>query len=200
MGQPEELAFGALVVRLRAGDADAAAQLVRQYEPEVRRVIRFRLQSPQLRRTLDSLDVVQSVLGNFFVRAAAGEFELQRPEQLLAVLLTMARNRVIDKVRHEQAACRDQRRRQGEGGSALRQVAAPGETPSQLVASRELLQRAYELLTDEERCLAELRRQGRDWAQIATQVGGTADAVRKKLSRAMDRVAIRLGLDVAHTP
>ena len=42
------------------------------------------------------------------------------------------------------------------------------------------------------------RRQGLDWGAIAAEVGGTPEALRKKLARAVDRVARELHLD--HTP
>jgi hypothetical protein len=38
-----------LVQRIRTGDAAAAAELVRRYEPEIRRAIHFRLRDPRLR-------------------------------------------------------------------------------------------------------------------------------------------------------
>src|SRR5262245_1727728 len=79
--------FADLLRRLRAGDADAARQLVARYEPEIRRTVRIRLTDPRLRRVLDSTDVCQSVLANFFVRVSAGEFDLSQPEQLTALLL-----------------------------------------------------------------------------------------------------------------
>ena len=65
----------------------------------------------QLRRLLDSTDVCQSVLGNFFDRAGAGQFELKDPKQLrLRLLVTMARNRITNHALQQQAARRDHRR------------------------------------------------------------------------------------------
>jgi hypothetical protein len=43
--------------------------------------------------------------------------------------------------------------------------------------------------------LADQRALNRDWAQIAAERGGTPEALRKKLVRAVDRVAQELGLD-----
>src|SRR5262249_59760573 len=99
----EEPGFGALMARLRAGAGAAATQLVQTYEKEIRRTIRLKLTDPRLRRTLDSMDICQSVLGNFFVRATAGQFDIDTPEQLLRLLMTMARNKLIDTARMEQA-------------------------------------------------------------------------------------------------
>jgi len=42
-----------------------------------------------------------------------------------------------------------------------------------------------------------LKNEGRDWPAIASELGGNADSLRRKLSRALDRVAKQLGLDSA---
>jgi hypothetical protein len=54
------------------------------------------------------------------------------------------------------------------------------------------------LLTEDERRLAEQRADGRSWPEIAAEVGGTPEAVRKRLERALDRVCQQLGVDVDH--
>src|SRR5207248_965931 len=127
------------------------AELVRRYEPEIRRAIRVKLTDPRLRGVLDSVDVCQSVLGNFFVRAAAGQFELDNPRQLLGLLVTMARNKVLDHARRQQADRRDQRRVDAGGADGLDQVADGGPGPSTIVAGRELLAEVRRRLSDEER-------------------------------------------------
>src|SRR5262249_25955616 len=66
----------ALLVRIRAGDQQAATALVRRYEPALRRAVRLRLRDRQLRRFLDSSDICQAVLLRFFARVAAGQYEL----------------------------------------------------------------------------------------------------------------------------
>jgi hypothetical protein len=55
-------AFIDLMARVRRGDARAAQELFRQFEPQVRREVRLRLRDPRLRRLLDDADVCQSVL------------------------------------------------------------------------------------------------------------------------------------------
>src|SRR5947207_683217 len=64
---PDPEPFRDLMARVRDGDQQAAADLVRALEPELRRAVRVRLSDPRLRRTVDSVDVCQSVLANFFV-------------------------------------------------------------------------------------------------------------------------------------
>jgi RNA polymerase sigma-70 factor (ECF subfamily) len=184
-----------LLQRVRGGDGAAAAELVRRYEPEVRRVIRVRLTDARLRRVLDSMDVCQSVLGNFFVRVAAGQYDLREPGQLLSLLAAMARNKVLDHARRQQAARRDQRRVVSGEPEALTRLVDSAPGPSRIAAGRDLLQEVRRLLTDEERDLADQRALGRDWEAIAAERGGRPDTLRKKLTRALDRVARSLGLE-----
>jgi RNA polymerase sigma-70 factor (ECF subfamily) len=190
----DEILFHELLQRVRSGDEDAAAQLVRQYEPAIRAVVRVRLTDPRLRRLCDSMDICQSVMGNFFVRAASGDFELERAEQLLKLLATMARNKVINEALKQKAARRDQRRVEA-GELQASQHAGREPTPSQVVGYRELLQEARKRLSQEEQWIAEQRAAGRPWAEIAAEAGQEPDAVRMRFNRAMDRVAQELGLE-----
>jgi RNA polymerase sigma-70 factor (ECF subfamily) len=183
--------------RVRAGDEQAAADLVRRYEPEIRLEIRvwLRLRDPRLRRVFDSMDICQSVLASFFVRAAVGDFDLDEPGQLIRLLVGMARNKLSEHVKHHQRGRRDVRRTadlEAGGGPA-----ATGETPSEVVVGRELLQKFREGLSEEERRLADLRARGLDWAAVAAELGGTPEGRRKQLARAVERVGAGLGLDTA---
>jgi RNA polymerase sigma-70 factor (ECF subfamily) len=189
-------AYAEFVRRLRAGDEQAAEELVRRYEAEVRLEVRvwLRLRDPRLRRVFDSMDICQSVLASFFVRAAVGDFDLDEPRQLIGLLVGMARNKLSEQVKHHQRRRRDVRRTAGAEAEALAEPALE-ETPSQVVAHRELLQMFREQLTDEEKRLADLRVAGLDWATIAAQLGGSADGRRKQLARAIERVGSGLGLD-----
>jgi RNA polymerase sigma-70 factor (ECF subfamily) len=146
--------FRDLVERVRRGDEQAAAELVRRYEPEIRLEVRvrLRLRHPRLRRVLDSMDVCQLVLASFFVRAAAGQYDLERPEQLLHLLRDMARNKLADQAKFHQRRRRDLRREHAEEAGAL-DPAGKLETPSELVANRELLEAVRQRLSDEERGL-----------------------------------------------
>jgi RNA polymerase sigma-70 factor (ECF subfamily) len=195
----EENAFRDLIRRVRAGDNQAAEELVRHYEPTIRRVARVRLVDARLRRTFDSMDICQSVFASFFVRAALGQYELERPEQLLNLLVNMSRKKLIDRARQETADRRDHRRL-APGALADNDVPTTAAGPSEEVATAELLQEFRRRLSDEERWLAEQRAAGKDWPQIAAEFGGSAEALRKKLTRAIDRVGQELGLDQFSAP
>ena len=55
----EPASFEELIRRVRAGDQDAATELVRRYEPAIRRAVRFRLADTRLQRVLDSREAKQ---------------------------------------------------------------------------------------------------------------------------------------------
>jgi RNA polymerase sigma-70 factor (ECF subfamily) len=185
--------FTDLMTRVRAGDHAAAAELVELYGPAIRRAARHRMRDQRLRQIFDSMDICQSVMGSFFVRAAVGQYELNTPEQLMALLARMAHNKVINQLKREQAGRRDFRRRQGKVEEI--DQAAAGETPSQIVAGRDLVQTFRDRLSEEERWLAEQRAQGRAWDELAAEKGMTPQALRMKLHRALNRVARELCLD-----
>jgi DNA-directed RNA polymerase specialized sigma24 family protein len=191
----EDDPFADLIRRVRTGDAEAAAELVRQFEPEIRRRVRnwLRLHGPELRSVFESMDVCQSVLADFFTAGSTGQYDLDRPERVLALLTTMARNKlkVLSRDQHRQR--RDVRRTQPLDSDAGGQLVEP--SASRVVATRELLNELRNRLTDEERCLADLRAGGSSWNEIATMLGGTPDSRRKQYARAFDRVARELGLD-----
>jgi RNA polymerase sigma-70 factor (ECF subfamily) len=189
----EAQAFRDLVHRVRGGDDEAATEMVRRYEATIRMAIRVRLDQSELRRLLDSMDICQSVLANFFVRAASGQFELDTPEQLVKLLVTMARNKLVNHANQQRAARRDHRRREGNLGDMA--VADSSPSPSQVATYRELLQAVRSRLNADERQLADFRSQGHSWAEIAAELDKNADALRFQLNRALDRVARDLRLD-----
>ena len=194
--------FRALIARVRAGDQPAAAELVRRYEPAIRRAARVRLVDTRLNRLLDSMDICQSVLASFFVRVALGQFELETPDQLLRLLATMTRNKLAGQVKGHGAARRDFRRVEAAPGdrdeeAGAERIAGLDPTPSRELAARELLDEALRRLSPEERRILDCREQGGQWAEIAAELGSSPEALRKRLARAVDRVAHELGLDGA---
>jgi RNA polymerase sigma-70 factor (ECF subfamily) len=177
--------------RFRAGDPDAARELVEAYEPHLRRMIRLRIRDSRLRRLFDSADICQSVMANFFTRLSLGQYDLESPAQLVRLLESMARNKVATQARKAQVTRRDEREIDGDDESTSPAVAGP--SPTEQVAWRELVEIVRARLSDDERRLSDLRAAGREWAEIAALVGGTSEAARKRLERAFDRVARELG-------
>jgi RNA polymerase sigma-70 factor (ECF subfamily) len=189
----ETAPFAEFLRRIRSGDARAAEELVRRYESAIRLAVRTRLTDPALKRRFDSLDVCQSVLASFFVRAAAGQYDLDEPSQLVALLVRMAQNKLAGQARFHRRRQRDARQTAGLDGAAECAAVEPG--PEQVAAGRDLLEALRAHLTPEERAVADRRGAGQGWAEIAAALGGTADGRRMQLKRALDRVAPELGLD-----
>ena len=190
----EEIEFPELLKRVRLGDQDAAVELVRRYESSIRRAVRLKLVDSRMTNALDSMDICQSVMGSFFYRAALGQYEMEKPEDLVRLLVTMARNKLTDQIRKQMTE------RRGKGmprRSDVAEIELPGRDPtaSRVVSAREVLDAAMGRLSEEERWIAEQRAVGRAWAEIAAELASTPEAVRKKHARALDRVSAELGLD-----
>jgi RNA polymerase sigma-70 factor (ECF subfamily) len=186
--------FLELLGRIRAGDETAAVELHAAYAEQLQRIIRVQLTQPALRRQMDSLDICQSVFADFFVRTALGQYDLQSPTELLKLLATMARHRLIYHAQKQKAARRDIRRIEA-GPIEDFALAGDGGTPSQIVSARELLRECHERLSDDERALLERRRSGQSWDEIAAAIGKSSEAVRKQYERAIKRVSGELGLE-----
>lgn len=186
--------FAELLARVRAGDPAAAAELVNTYEPAIRVAVRATLVDPKLRRHFDTLDICQSVLGSFFVRAAAGQFDLHDPAQLVALLARMTRNKVATHARYHTQDKRDVGAVAGTD-SALGGVAAAGRAPDSVLAGKELYDKVLAGLSVEERELVRRRADGEEWDAIAAALGGTPEGRRKQLARALSRVGADLGLE-----
>jgi RNA polymerase sigma factor (sigma-70 family) len=187
--------FADFLRRIRRGDDQAAEELVRRYEPLIRREVRLRIEDERLNRAFDSMDVCQSVLASFFVRAATGEYDLEEPQHLVRLLVTMARNKLASKARMEHRQRRDNRRVASADSDALDELADQQPSPSEILSHRELLERMRSSLTDEEREIANLRGQGLAWEQVAERLGGSVQARRMQLTRGIERVGRELGLE-----
>ncbi|HZY84356.1 MAG TPA: sigma-70 family RNA polymerase sigma factor [Gemmataceae bacterium] len=189
----EEHDFLSLMRRVRAGDHTAAAELMKRYVPAVRRVIRLKLRDSRMRRVLDSMDICQGVFASFFIRAASGQYDLDRPGQLLRLLVVMARNKLVSESRTYYVA-----RREPPGpavDAVFAGLATPEPSPSGRLAWKDLLHEVRRRLTEDERRLADWRAERREWSEIAAEVGGNPEALRKRFARALDRVSNQLGLE-----
>jgi RNA polymerase sigma-70 factor (ECF subfamily) len=188
--------FADFIRRIRAGDARAAEDLVRRYEPLIRREVRLNLEDRRLGRVFDSMDVCQSVLKSFFIRTAAGQYDLDDPAQLVRLLVAMVRNKLASAARREHRQKRDQRRATA-NEEALAGIVAAGPTPSRMIEGCDLVAQVRARMSEEERRLADLRGQDLTWEEIALRLGGAAQARRVQFSRALDRVAQELNIDEA---
>ncbi len=191
----EDVSFDSFIKLIRAGDEDAARELVRRFEGVIRREVRLRLDDRRLLRVFDSMDISQSVLTSFFARAGSGQFEIETPDQLIRLLIGMARNKLAFQVRWQHARRRDSRRLNTETRVDELQVVSTTPGPSELASKEDLINTVRLRLGEEERQLADLRAAGWEWPEIATRLGGSPRARRMQLTRAVHRVVKTLRLD-----
>jgi RNA polymerase sigma factor (sigma-70 family) len=185
--------FDELLGRLRAGDTSAVSQFVEEYEPLIRRAIRPRLERLNLSAAADSADVCQSVLGTFLMRVFAGSFELNSREDLVRLLSRITQRKFVTLARREYADRRDRRRL--EQSFSISRLVDPQAQPGDQALANDLFAEILRRLTDDERCLLLARQAGRNWDDIAKEQSSTAPLLRKRLSRALNRVATELGFE-----
>jgi DNA-directed RNA polymerase specialized sigma24 family protein len=95
--------------------------------------------------------------------------------------------------RKERVAKIDTRRLDDSVETSEPQSAEPD--PGDEASARELCREVLTRLSADERELVELRNRGYDWATIAREKNSTALVLRKRLSRALDRVLHEVGLE-----
>jgi len=179
---PEE--FASLLARARQGEREALARLAEQYEPKVRVVARVLL-GPALRPYLDSLDLVQSVHRSLMIGLRGDKFELNSPENLIALAVTMIRRKAARHWRH----LRRQYRGKGEElPELLASLTSAEPDPARQAEVRDAVGHLCESLSEMERRLLEMRSQGCTTGEVAEQLGLNPIALRVRLSRLRQRL------------
>lgn len=190
--------FSLLVQQLRSGDRNAISGFVSEYEPYLRRMIRIRLSKSSMHAVADSVDICQSVLGSFLIRLAAGEYELTSRPALEKLLHAIASKKFLALQRRELALKRD-RRNTVSIHSVADLVDASQSQPVQSAINQDLLTEFERRLCEDERNLYLMRRDQRTWAEISLELCEDATVLRKRLSRAIRRVSIELGIEYEST-
>lgn len=175
--------FSELLDRARGGSEQAAWDLVEQYGPHVLRTVR-RTISHEIRGKFDSEDFAQAVWASFF--AAPGQFDgVTEPQQLVGLLATMARNKVIDEVRRRLQTQKYSVRRERPMGDLEEtgRLKSKEPTPSQFAIARERWVRMLEAQPERHRQVIRLRLMGRSNRSIATTLGVSERTVKRVLDR-----------------
>lgn len=183
-----------LVALVKGGDASALDQLCRVYAERVRWMVRLRM-GKELRRNLDSMDVVQDVL----IHALGGitDFTYENEGDFVRWLSRIAENALRDNWKRFHAEKRDIRkevrlndRGPTTGGSS---GGAPGPidatTPSVIISRKEdlaRLEQAIDELKPEYREVIVLTRiEGLSYQEVGNRLSKNSEAVRKLVFRAM---------------
>lgn len=182
---PERDDLKTLLSRMRDGSQDAAWEVVERYGPHIRAVVRRKL-SRSLRSAFDSDDFVQAVWVSF-VRARPKLDKIERPAQLIALLATMARNKIVDQARRKKL--------HDEAMNALFPgvVDSPhARTPrsadkttsaSQIAIVREQWERMLQRKPDHYRKVLEMRLTGATYVSIGEKLSLNEKTVRRIVSR-----------------
>lgn len=187
---PPESASLDLVARIQEGDDTAWEELYRRYHDQLLLVVRTRLGS-KLRARLTSEDIFQSVVADAV--KALRRFEYRGPGSLERFLRTMVLNKIRDR-----ADTFGAQKRSGEvpaGDAFLERVPAPDSGAGYFEAETyERLERELERLPEDMREVLVLRRiEGLSSQEAARRLGKSDAAVRKAYSRALARLATRMG-------
>ncbi|MBC8354745.1 MAG: sigma-70 family RNA polymerase sigma factor [Planctomycetes bacterium] len=188
MGEPTD-EFAATLALAKQGDPSAIAKLVEQYEPKVRVVARVLL-GRALRPYLDSVDLVQSVHRSLMVALRTHDYDLENPEQLVALAITMVRRKTARHWRKMQ-----RQKRVGEGGrdsgdlpDVLISLSDSRDDPAKAAQFNDQIERLCKELDETERRMLDLRLQGYTSAEVADELGMHAVAVRVRWTRLRKRL------------
>lgn len=87
-----------LLLRMRSGDRDAAAEFLMRYGSRVRRRIRGKL-GPTIRRLFDSMEILSTLGRRLDLYVMSGRLQVASESQLWSLLFKMADRAMIDKAR-----------------------------------------------------------------------------------------------------
>lgn len=193
MTSHRELDTMGLFTEIKNGNEQAKEELCRRYYDRVLAVVRMRL-GAKLRSKLESTDIVQET----FLRILSGldRFEYRSEGGLMHWLTKNVERSICDQAEHFAAAKRGAGREKLLGAvPGMDSVCGPisdlaiAETPSGIVAERELLARieaAVENLAPEQReALLLVRYEGMSLSEAAEMMQKSPDAVRMLVARAI---------------
>ncbi|MEO8942109.1 MAG: sigma-70 family RNA polymerase sigma factor [Isosphaeraceae bacterium] len=179
------------LARIRAGDEDAARELLVRYEAQVRLVVRRQL--PRLLRSrFDSLDFLQSVWGSFFRRMRSSDEDFEDPHYLVAFLARAARNKVIDQYRRALSRRQDMQLEEPLwiDGAHPRELPGDADSPSEVAEGNEALGRLRALLPEDRRVILEWKADGLSTKEIGNRLGISERTVRRILEDLRRRAGI----------
>lgn len=168
--------FAELLAGCRRGDAAAFAVVVERYLPHVRQAVRRRL-SARLRARFDSTDFAQEVWASFF-KVTLDRLDLPDEGALVAYLSRMAENKVLEECRHQTTLKVNIRR-----DVSLTELGELPDRPAGEDPADERWAAITRELTDRERAVLALLRDGHTREAVAERLGLTGRTVRRLLER-----------------
>lgn len=189
----DDVEFSRLMKRARDGDDDAIGALLREFEDDVRLMVRVRLPRA-LRAQFDSMDFVQAVWKSVLADPDARETDFSGAGHFRGFLAGVARNKVNDEYRRRTRRRKYDLNREEplyvrRGGRDLpRELAAADPTPSQQIQAIDCLERLVSGRSPREAEILELRRLDLTFEEVADRLGLSDRTVR----RVIDEARLRL--------
>jgi RNA polymerase sigma factor (sigma-70 family) len=182
---PDSHEFHHLMERVQQGNQEAVQELLERYGTPVVRVIRRKLLK-KLRRKYDSTDFAQAVWASFFA-VDPMDYRFEHPRELVAYLVRMARNKVIEEVRHRVGSLKHCIHREISLEAAAtktdQQLADPGPTPSAVAVAHEEWARLLDGLPPMHRRILMLIEQGYTHREAAQELGLNERTIRRFLEK-----------------
>jgi RNA polymerase sigma factor (sigma-70 family) len=184
-----------LIRRWREGDQPAAGELFRRYADRLIALARGRL-SAKLARSVDPEDIVQSAYRSFFADTREGRYSLERGGDLWQLLVTITLHKLQHRVERSQAQKRavEQEQHFGSEDSLLGlqpHLLRCEPSPAEAIALADEMEQLMGRLDSACRRILELRLQGHNLAEVATQT----DCSVRSVQRALERIKQQLKQD-----
>ncbi len=176
-----------LLERYRRGSDDAATQLYLRYARRLYGLAQAQL-GPGLRHCVDVDELVQSVFGSFFRRAARGYYDVPAGEELWRLFLVLALHKIRNQAAYHHAAKRDVRRTE----PALVERGDDGDDAAYVFLQLAVAE-ALERLPALQRQLVEMRIEGCEVTDMAQKTGRSRRTVERLLQEARQRLSELLG-------
>jgi RNA polymerase sigma-70 factor (ECF subfamily) len=195
--------FAEVMARLRAGEAEAAAQVFRRFQHRLIALARSRLEA-RLRPKLDPEDVLQSVYKSFFLRCAGGELQLDSWDGLWGLLTVITLRKCGRWSERFHAALRDVSREvvppagEEEAGAAWEALDRE-PAPAEIAMLAETVEALLRDLGERDRAIVTLTLQGCSVAEVSAQLGRPQRTVYRVLERLKNRLT-RVQTDSAQGP
>ncbi|APW60904.1 RNA polymerase sigma factor [Paludisphaera borealis] len=175
--------------KAQEGDETAWETLFRECYPKVRRVVRRKLDR-SMRSLYDSTDFASDVMKS--LAANLNQLNFPTVEHLIAFLIHVAEQKVIDEHRRRHTLKRDVTRERPmfgvEADAAPVQIASDEPTASQLAQANETEELLLDRQSETEKAIIRLRREGHDNGAIADQTGWNIRKVQRFLKDLHDSV------------
>jgi RNA polymerase sigma factor (sigma-70 family) len=177
--------FRGLLRRIKDGEDSAAWDLVERYGEDIRNAVRRSL-NRRLRPKFDSLDFVQLVWSSFFRQGSCHD-RFHSPEELVAYLVAMARNKVGMEIRRRLVSQKYNVNRESSmdhgAPHSCEELAAAYPAPLELAIAKERWNQLISSSPDRYRQIIQFRLQGRTCQEIADTLGLDESTVRRFLKR-----------------